>query len=88
VARFLSLQVKNTTMQRGSLLPAAPVAAILVSLFGAPSALADEPPSAQPVAKIDMTANSEEVFRSGIFMRRRVLGRGFVDDKILFWRAF
>jgi hypothetical protein len=40
------------------------------------------------VPKIDTTAKSEEVLRSGIFMRRRVLGRGFVDDKILFWHPF
>src|SRR4030095_9367774 len=41
--------------------------------------------SAQPVPKIETAAKSEEVFSIGIFMRRRVLGRGVVDDKILFF---
>jgi hypothetical protein len=40
--------------------------------------------SAQPAPKIETAAKSEEVFSIGIFMRRRVLGRGVVDDKILF----
>jgi hypothetical protein len=39
------------------------------------------------VPKIETAAKSEEVFSIGIFMRRRVLGRGVAADKPLIWDA-